>query len=211
MISSDEEAFPADLDRVELNFSFARGLNLEDEISWPLWRMRAGIEAHEGDDVGWMVGSVSIAIVDLSVEPDPFDYLDQVGADMCELAGKILQISKPGLVPRLQRELDATGFSKILILHHVELEKDWRGSGWLGALLAGLAIEQLSGDCGLAFALASPVNAASLEEATFKQAKVKLRRVWRKLGFKVFQDDVLKMNLTEIPFESGLRELKRHL
>lgn len=196
---------------MKLQFRLERSLDPEDDGAWPLWEMAASISPSEvEDDV--TIGGVQIAVINLDQHPTPFDYLDEVGTDMCALAGSILKISGRGLRANLQEELDSTGFSSILILHRVELADEWRGTGWLGALLAGVAIQELGRECGMAFTLAAPIDAQHLSDSDFKAVQRKLRKVWARLGFKRDgRNSVLKLNLTQTAFEDGLAALKKHL
>lgn len=202
--------FPDSPSYIELTYRLKKSIT-PDSYDLEQWHVSADIEQEIDDDVH--VGGITILSVDLDAHPFPFEALDVLAADLSKIAGATCKISRPGLNDSLQERMDLTGCTKFLILDHVVLQDEWRGSGWLGVLLAGEAIAQLSVDAGLVFTLPFPLGSADDDEpvdASDSDVK-KLRAAWRQLGFRHYRDGVYFLDLSEPHFEESLTRMRKHL
>lgn len=209
---SDPLGFPADPARIDLTYTLSSEL-CDKDLELDQWHVSADIEGSEiGDVRSCRVGVISLLSIDLDDNPRPFVTLDDLSGDLSALGGTILNVGGRGLKPALQERMDLTGATRILILDLVHLDDRWRGSGWLGALLVGEAIKQLSAISGLVFTYPFPLGAQSDDpEPVDKKALDKVRGVYRKLGFRHYREGVYFLDLTLVDLDEALFKLRKNL
>jgi GNAT superfamily N-acetyltransferase len=173
------------------------------------WHVSADI-----DDGGPHVGDLDITLVDIYETHDPFALLDGQDAELGHVAGTIFDAGDGQLAPDLDEQLEPAG-SRILILHSVRLEPQWRGFG-LGPLLAGTAIRKLSGGARAAVCYPAPLNELTEArpedpaDADWDKAVAALQQVWAGLGFEHFRDGVHVLDLSLVTLDEKLGQLRKN-
>lgn len=112
------------------------------------------------------------------------------------------------------------------MLDHIQLAPTWRGFG-LGVVLAGLAIQRLSGGCPAAICYPASltneteaidnadtidnVDAIDKEDRVTRQARAKLSAVWSQRGFEHFRDGVHVLDLGMITLDEAVERLRERI
>lgn len=157
------------------------------------------------------VGEMEILAVDLFVTLDPADLLGRHGGELSRIAQALFDPASDELYPELGRHVQLES-SRMLILHWVNLEPQWRGFGF-GALLAGLAIRKLAGGAWAAVCYPAPLGwpaappPPGVRDAEWDQAAGVLCRVAAKLGFEHYRDGVHVLNFSQTDFDEQLAEV----
>jgi len=166
------------------------------------WHVSADI-----DDGGPHLGDMDITLADACETHDPFALPDGQDAELGHIAGTIFDAGHGRLDPDLDEQLEPIG-NQILILHSVRLVPQWQGFG-LGTLLAGTAIRKLSGGARAAVCYPAPLSEPTEAgpddqgDADRDQAVAALQKVWARLGFEHFRDDVLDLSLVTLDEKLG--------
>lgn len=178
-----------------------------------IWHVVAVVpdaEDDEGQPAESHVGEIEIVLVDPH-RPDAFGVLDGHDADLGYIGEVVLNPGSRGLDPALADRLECFG-TRLLILNSVRLAPQWRGFG-IGVLLAGLAMQRLSGGCMAAVCHPAPLADADEDEDPAREAAAgqKLAEVWPQLGFEHFRDGIYVIDLARVTLGDALKQLRGRL
>lgn len=196
---------PADPAGVELSYSFRHHWDSDGQQDPDIWHVSADIpdaEDEDGEAATIHVGDIEIVLID-PYRRYAFEALDGHSADLSYIGGAILVPGAAGLDPAFADRLECFG-TGLLILNRVQLAPEWRGFG-IGVLLAGLAIQRLSGGCVAAVCHAAPIDD---DPDQTEAAADKLGDVWAQLGFRHFRDGVYYLDLAHTTLDNALRQLR---
>ncbi len=150
-------------------------------------------------------------LVDISATADPFSVLGGEDAALGVIAEALFDPATGRLAAELDELVEPTG-SRLLILDSVRLAAEWRGFG-LGVLLAGTAVEKLSGGARAAACYPTPLGepGASREDDPVERgvAIATSSEVWAQLGFYHFQGGVHVLDLNQVTLDESLERLRK--
>lgn len=204
---------PADPTGIELHYSHRHRWDTSTEDMPELWHVSADIPNTEDDDgqpVTVHVGDIEIARVN-PYRGDAFDRLDGHSIDLARIGEVALDTGSGGLHPDLEDRLDGHG-TDLLILDRARLVPAWRGYG-IGVLLAGVAIQRLSGGCQAALCIPGSLidddgEAPRDEDPSHTQeAQARLAEVWAQLGFEHFRNGVYVLDLAYTTLGEAIKQL----
>jgi GNAT superfamily N-acetyltransferase len=210
MNNRNDRTPPADPSGIMLTYQHSHLWWFSPDDAPETWHVSADV-----DEDGPHVADMDITLVDIYQTRDPFALLDGQDAELGRIAGALFDPGDGELDPDLDEQLEPTG-SRILILHSVRLQPEWRGFG-LGPLLAGTAIRKLSGGARAAVCYPAPPNeptevAPEGHEGadSWDEAVAALGQVWARLGFRHFRDGVHVLDLSLVTLDEKLAELRRN-
>ncbi|WP_327411301.1 hypothetical protein OG458_41945 (plasmid) [Streptomyces sp. NBC_01281] len=135
-----------------------------------------------------VVGRMSFVRVRMFGPDHPFDAMDSYTGDVARIGEVVLDVAGGEWTEAFETAL-AHPVGDLLVMDRVTLEPAWRRFG-LGPVLAGAAIRRLSEGCVATVCEPGSADDRELSQAEHEEARVKLGRVWEKIGFTPFQDGV---------------------
>lgn len=208
MTGRPTQALPGDPQTIELRYTHRHGL-FDTSLDEPeFWNVTADIYGDDDEPApGGHVGNLELVRVDPYRLADAALVLDSHDADLGLIATTVLDGRSGGLNGDLQARLEPHG-SDLLILHGIELKAGWRGHG-LGVLLAGLAIQRLSGGCQAAVCYPAPLDRDENSDSDpWDKAAARLATVSGTLGFRHFRNGVHVLDLAMVTLDDAVTGLQ---
>lgn len=146
-----------------------------------------------------------------------FDALDARSADYAHFMPLFVGpdgVDGLDLHPRAEKLVTASFGSRIVIINRARLATAWRGLGGVGRLLTARALDWLAADTRFVAVHPHPIDLddeAKQDDAQFKPAVDRIRRVWRSLGFRRFNDDIWLLDPGAAAYGRAVKRLSKKL
>ncbi|MFI9811376.1 hypothetical protein [Saccharothrix variisporea] len=200
---------PFEVDSLILRYGHRQyAFRTDDDRHLAQWSASLELTDDDGEVVQG-IGHILAYTVEFESMADPFGELDAETADLSDIAAAVFD-SSGDLDASLDDMVEAFG-SGMLVIDTVRLEPAWRGYG-LGPLCVGLMIERLAAGRRLVVLRAAPAERRTakgevVEESSDAErdiAVAKLGRLWSRLGFEHFKDEVWVLDLGLRTFEKAM-------
>jgi hypothetical protein len=192
------------LGSVSLEYSWSQDLDSETPAVQQWWVSAVHTDWENTDERGEPAEETvaRMNIVKGSLGGDLFNQLDSIEQDLETVASAVLDPE----TGELRENVPQAGFGpSLLILNTVELTDAWRGRG-LGAFLAGVALQALSGDAACIATFPAPLDDS---KGVLRQlATARLQKVWAQLGFEHYRAGVWVLDPALVALDDAVRSMR---
>jgi GNAT superfamily N-acetyltransferase len=192
------------LGSVSLEYSWSQDLDSEAPAVQQWWVSAVYSDWETTDERGEPAEETvaRMNIVKGALGGDLFDQLDSIEQDL-ETVGSAVLDPETG---ELREAVPQSGFGpSLVILNSVELADAWRGRG-IGAFLAGVALQALSGDAACIATFPAPLDDSKGEAR--QRAIRRLEQVWAQLGFEHYRAGVWVLDPALVALDNAVRSMR---